>query len=159
MENEKVFLMIQDFFDGELAPSKEADLFAKLAEDNEYRAYFKKLHLLKEAAEADVTDFPVDLEERIFHSIEQKEAGSNKGFKGMHFPAPLAYAAIFAAIIFGLLFFLGRNGESGLYEYRYREALNTIQQQNLKIELLLNSYSGAEVTDYVPNKIIVKPSL
>jgi hypothetical protein len=156
MSDEEVKIIIQLYFDGELEKSSEPVLFTILAENSSGREYFKELNLIHTAAQQNIEEFPAELEERIFRTIESKEKSQQSFFRGNIFLSAASLSiAVLLLILSSFLFFELRD-----YRSRIEMVSEQVRMQNQTIELILNnSLPPAEVRTGRVNEIIVNANL
>jgi hypothetical protein len=154
--NPNIEKLINEYFDDELEKGNEAALFSILSQDNEGQNYFKKMNFLKTSLKDSQEDFPVDLEERIFYSIHEKNQKRKKFFTLHNFFTIGSYAVAAIFLIISILLF------NQVKDYK-KEVDNTVKAISAKsetIELLLeNTLPPAEVKAKSPDKIIIRANL
>jgi hypothetical protein len=155
MSAEETRKLVELYFDNELERGRESLLFSILAVDEEAREYFRQLNIIHAAVKETTDNFPPDLEERIFHSIETKSVTS-RIFRGNFFlnAASLGIAALML-IISSFLFFEMRD-----YRSKVEVVSEQVREQSQTIELIINnSLPPAEVRSRRVNEIIVNANL
>jgi len=155
MSENKLFEMINLYFDGELEKSKEVDFFNMLASDQTARDYFKQLSVIRNAVDNSIEDFPAELEERILRSVGSKVAAKTGVFSNIKIFSAVSYAAALVLLFLsGYLFFKVSN---------YQERVDNLSQQMIiqskTIQMLYNSLPGIEVLSTIDNAIIIKPNI
>ena len=116
MNKEELQLMINQFYDGELSKEFEPILFNRLSKDEVSREYFKKLNLIRNALDHLEKEFPIELEERILYSVDQKiqkESRVFPGFKSIYSAA--SYVFTFILLILSIFFY----SQSSDYEKKW----------------------------------------
>ncbi|MBK7632584.1 MAG: hypothetical protein IPJ23_18180 [Ignavibacteriales bacterium] len=154
MSENKLTEMINFYFDGELAKSKEVNLFSLLASDQNARDYFKQLSIIRNAVDSDIEDVPVELEERILRSVGSKTSARTGIFSNIKIFSAISYAAaLILLFLSGYLFFKVSN---------YQERVDNLSQQMIyqskTIQMLYNSLPSVEVRATFDNEIIIKPN-
>lgn len=79
MSDNKIFEIVNLYFDGELSKTEEVNLFSLLANDESARVYFKQLNAVRNAVDNDAEEFPTELEERILRYVGTK-ASAKAGY-------------------------------------------------------------------------------
>jgi hypothetical protein len=154
MSENKLIVMINLYFDGELEKSKEVNLFSLLASDQTARDYFKQLSIIRSAVDNSAEDFPAELEERILRSVGSKATTKARMFSNIKVFSAISYAAALVLLFLsGYLFFKVSN---------YQERVDSLSQQMIiqskTIQMLYNSLPGVEVSATFDNEIIIKPN-
>lgn len=152
MTTDEIKIMINNYFDGELAKGNEPILFTQLSLDEEAREYFKSLNSLKEIVQADAQNFPAQLEERILYSIESKIAEKSSFAFWKNPFALVSYGFAVFLLIISLFFY----SESIEYKKELKTSLIQVNQQSHMINLLMNSLPSATVEGEVENEIIIE---
>ncbi len=155
MKTEEVENMINEFFDGELNKAKEPTLFNLLSTDKEAREYFKQLNNMKNIVKETVEEFPVELEERIFRSIDRSTQKETRTFWGRNKIAIFAYSFAVVLSFISLVFY----NQTRDYREMYESTKQQVNMQNKTIHLLMNSLPAVEVDYKIPNPVIVKANL
>lgn len=162
MKNEEIKKLIDEYFDGELNKEKEIFLFSSLAQDEEGRKYFKKLNVLRNFIIEDHEGVPFELEERIFHSMEEIKNNNERIFTARNIFMFGSYALAVILIIVSIFLF----NEVNNYKKEVDEALKIVKAKSETVDLLLNNtLPAAEVrAKYIPNQsylneIIIKGKL
>jgi hypothetical protein len=155
MSNEKLFEMINLYFDGELTKSEEPTLFALLSSDQSARDYFKQLSLIKNVFDNDSENLSSELEERILRSIGTKVSVKPGIFSNIRIFSSISYAAaIILLVLSGYLFLKVSN---------YQERVDNLSQQMMfqsrTIQMFYNSLPGVDVVGTIENKIVIKPKI
>lgn len=153
--NEKLRIMIDEYFDGELDKKSEASLFVLLSQNNDAREYFKSMNVLETTVSETTEEFPMDLEERILRSFGSKTSAKPGLFSNIKIFSAISYATI---IILLLL-----NGYLFLKVSNHQERVDNLSQQMMiqskTIQMLYNSLPGVEVRATFDNEITVKPKI
>jgi len=150
---EKIFIMIDSYIDGELNRSDEDLLFEQLALNPDARDYLRKVNLVNNQTRLTGAEFPASLERNILHGISSKPA--------FRVSRNTRLAGYFSAGISIILLLLSVFLLSQVTDYRaeINIALSRMQKQDQMIEALYNSYPPAEVHARYSNEIIVKPNI
>lgn len=151
--DDKIFLMIDSYIDGELNRSDEDILFEQLAVNSDARDYLRKVNLVNNQTKLTVTEFPSELERNILSGITRK---SVPGISGTARLTGYISAGISLILLIISLFLLEQVSD---YRTEMNDAMNRMQKQNQMIEALYYSYPAAEVHARYSNEIIVKPKI
>ena len=154
MSENKLYEMINLYFDGELEKSIEVNLFSLLASDQNARDYFKQLTVIRNAVDNSVEELPSELEKRILRSVGSKTSAKIGIFSNIKIFSAISYAAAL------ILLFL--SGYLFLKISNYQERVDSLSQQMIiqtkTIQMLYNSLPGIEVRATLDNEIIIKPN-
>ncbi len=135
---------------------EEVFLFSTLSQNEEAREYFKKVNHLKTSLNNVKEEFPLELEERIYYSIENKIQSEKRFFTLQNIFAAGSYAIAAILLIVSIILF----NKVSDYKDEMDNAVKTILTKSETIELLLNnSLPSTEVKANFPNEIIVKSNL
>jgi len=153
--NEKLRIMIDEYFDGEHNKKSEASLFVLLSQNDDARKYFKSLNVLETTVSETMEEFPEELEERILRSLgEQRKTKLSLNHRIRFFPK-MSYAFAVLILILSTYFFLKLE--------TYQDRIETISSQLIKqshtIEVLYNNLPTVEVSGKLKNQIIIKSNL
>jgi hypothetical protein len=149
-------ILINEYFDSELEKSQEVVLFSILSQNEEARDYFKKLNIIRTSLNESREEFPLELEERIFHSIENKNQKKRSFFNLHNFFTVGSYAVAVILLIVSIFLFNKIND----YKKEMDNAVNIISAKSETIELLIrNTLPTTEVKANFPNEIIIKSNL
>lgn len=155
MGSEKIIELVNQYFDGELSHSNEAELFNLLSIDKEARDYLRNLYKLRGVIIESTEEFPEELEERIFRNIKSQVLQKQKHTNNHSLGKILSFAA--AAI---LLFI---SGYLFVKVTSYQKELEGVSRQMMiqakTIDLLFNSFQTVEVNAKYDNQIIIKPNI
>ncbi len=156
MSTDEIKKLINEYFDDEIKKEEEVFLFTTLSQDEAAREYFKKMNLLKTSLDEVKEEFPLELEERIYYSLEDKVQKENNFFNYRNLFAMASYAiAVILLVISTVLFFKVEE-----YKKDMDNAVNVISAKSETIELLLqNTLPTTEVKAKFPNEIIIKSTL
>ena len=154
MKVEDYKYMINSYFDGELDREKEALLFTYLSQNEECREYFKSMNLLKSSIEKTNEEFPEELEERIFYSL-QKTEGRKLSFFSNNLFAIASYALAVILIISSILFY----NESNSYKQKLEKTIEHVNRQEQLMQVLINSLPTPEIKVKASNEVIVTSKL
>lgn len=154
MNDNKIYELINLYFDSELDKGKEAFLFTELSQSVEGREYFKQLSRIETSIDESLEDFPEELDERILRSVSRTSDKKFSFFTGQRLFASVSYAvAVVLIILSGYLF---------MKVSTYQEKVDTLSQQmnfqTKTIQLLFNSLPKVEVRATSDNEIIIKPN-
>jgi predicted anti-sigma-YlaC factor YlaD len=155
MDCEKYKKLIQEFHDGELEKSKEAFIFTHLSECEECRGFLKSLNLLSANVQEEISEIPFALEERIFYSIRQNSMKRTSSFFRKRIPAYVVYALGVLLILFtGYLI-----SSTNEYKTELHNAIETVQQKDKELQLIMNSFDEVEIKSKLKNEIIIKTTM
>ena len=148
--------LINEYFDNELEKSEEVALFSILSENEEARDYFKKLNIVRASLNESREEFPMELEERIFRSIENKNQKRKSFFASHSLFTVSSYAFAIVLFIISIILFNKIND----YKKEMDNAVKIISSKSETIELLIrNTLPTTEVQANFPNEIIIKSNL
>jgi hypothetical protein len=155
MEQNKLFELVNLYFDSELNKSEEASLFSNLASNQSARDYFKRLSIIRNTVDDTIEEIPSELEERILRSVGSRSFRKVSFFSNMNIFSAISYAAAL------ILLFL--SGYLFLKVTSYQERVDNLSQQMMiqskTIQMLYNSLPGIEVQASSENEIIIKPKI
>ena len=154
MKREKIYSIIDGYFDGELTKEEEIFLFTHLSRDEKARDYFKRNHALKTALQSSVEDFPENLEVKILNSVSGTK-GISENYIKKYLPAGVF--ALLALILSLVSFFL--YSQTTTYKEKLDETIWQVNQQQKMIQLLFNSLPTTEVKGRLKNQVIVTPKM
>ncbi len=151
--DEKIFIMIDSYIDGELNRSDEDILFEQLAVNPDARDYLRKVNLVNNQTRLSSVDFPLSLEQNILNKLDRISAPrvSLSARLGGYISAGISIILLVIS-----LFLLGQVSD---YRNEINSALNRMQKQNQMIQALYNSYPAAVVHAQYSNEIIIKPNI
>lgn len=151
--NERIFLMIDSYIDGELNRSDEDILFEQLAVNPDARDYLRKVNLINKQIRLSEVDLPSSLEQNILGSVNRKSA---HGISRRTRVTGYLSAGISVILLIVSLFLLEQVSD---YRTEIDTAIDRMEKQNQMIEALYNSYPAAEVQAHYSNEIVVKPKI
>ncbi|MBI5662755.1 MAG: hypothetical protein HZC46_11465 [Ignavibacterium album] len=155
MNNEsKTIELINSYFDGELEKNKEPILFSLLSDNQKARDYFKQLSVLRNEINNSQEEFPSELEERIFRTIQKKKS-SSEYIRKFNFINTLSYAITFLLIILNIYLFI----KTSTYQEKIESLSKEIRIQAKTIEMIYNSLPAVEIKSAIENSITIKPTL
>ena len=155
MINEKLKIMINEYFDNEFDKSMEASLFMLLSENKEAREYFKSLNVLESTVKETLEEFPLELEERIMRSLDERRKLKIPMFDRKKLFPRASYAFVVLILILSTYFFV----KLETYQDRIETISNQLVKQSHTIEALYNNLPTVEVRGKLNNQIIVKSNL
>ena len=147
--------MIDNYFDGELTREEEVLLFSSLLQNQEAREYFKQMNFLKNALSGTMEDVPLEVDEKVFDSIQKIDAKKEKKFFSHKFFPVVAYAVTIILFVISIFLFSRTND----YENKVDNLMQAVSKQNETIELLFNSLPALEVKTKPEYEIIIKTKL
>ncbi|GMU95514.1 hypothetical protein [Ignavibacterium album] len=155
MNNEsKTIELINSYFDGDLEKNKEPILFSLLSDNQKARDYFKQLSVLRNEINNSQEEFPSELEERIFRTIQKKKS-SSEYIRKFNFINTLSYAITFLLIILNIYLFI----KTSTYQEKVESLSREIRIQANTIEMIYNSLPAVEIKSAIENNITIKPTL
>lgn len=155
MKNEEYKYLINAYFDGELGREKESMLFTFLSHNEECREYFKSMNEIKSAVHESIEEFPQELEERIYYSIQQSENKTFGSFFSNKFFVAASYTVAALLLVFSIMSF----NESNNYKSKLDKTIEHINKQEQIIQLIMNSMPAPTVSAEQNNEVIVTSNL
>ncbi len=149
METEKIKEYINEYIDGELAFDNEKLMFLALSEDEELRKYYKVCTSSKKIMQLNKEDYPSNLDKLIFNSIKLTGTEVKKSNKNLFFGFSFAFSIIIVLFSYILI------TENIRFKQDINQTINKVNEQNKKIELLLNSFPAVEVKTSFDKEIII----
>jgi len=165
MIDEKVQIMINEYFDRELGTEKENYLFSVLSSDEESRNYFKEMNRLKMLVNSGMEEFPIGIDAKIKAAVstgqravggERWAMGGNRYSVGKKIVNYFAYAVFLAVIVAG--FFLYRGYENQNMRLQTTEQILEKQEELLKL-ITTNQLTPVTVEPEYKNEIIIKANI
>ena len=148
--------LINEYFDSELEKSEEVVLFSILSQNEEARDYFKKLNIIRTSLNESREEFPTELEERIFHSIDNKNQKRKSFIASHNLFAVGSYTVAIILLVVSIILFNKIND----YKQEMDNAVKIISAKSETIELLMrNTLPTTEVKANFPNEIIIKSNM
>ncbi len=156
MSTDDIKKLINEYFDDEMKKEEEVFLFTTLSQDEEAREYFKRMNLLKTSLDNVKEDFPLELEERIYYSLDDKVQKEKSLFNFRNLFTIGSYAVAIILLFISIILFLQVRD----YKKDMDNAVNVISAKSETIELLLqNTLPTAVIKAKFPNEIIIKSNL
>ncbi|MBU2491749.1 MAG: hypothetical protein KJ571_03920 [Bacteroidetes bacterium] len=155
MKNDEYKYMINSYFDGEMNRENEAMLFTYLSQDADCREYFKKMNLVKSSVEKTIEEFPHELEERIFYSLQKKESKKLSFLFTNNFFTAASYALAVILLIVSILFY----NESNNYREKLEKTIEHVNKQEQLIHVIINSLPTPDIKVKANNEVIVTSKL
>ncbi len=155
MNCENYQILIQSFLDGELEKEKEGIVFTHLSQCQDCREFMKGINLLNSAAQTEIKEYPLSLDERIMRTIEKRETHKHNNIFTFRMPAYVSYALGIIIILLGLYLF----DTTKEYRSEMREAVNTMKEQNQQIQQIMNSLPEVGVEARQPNLITIQANM
>lgn len=155
MDCEKYKYLIQEFHDGELDKSKEAFIFTHLSGCEGCRGFLKSLNLLSLNAHEENKEIPLELEERIFYAIKQKNV--KRPFPFLQRRVPLYVVYVLCAVIILITGYLFRS--TNQYKNELHNAVEVVQEKDKEIQLMLNSLDEVKIQAKLENEIVITTNL
>ncbi len=154
MNEEKIYSLIDGYFDDELSKEEEIFLFTHLSQNDNAREYFKRNNILKSAVDTSVEDFPENLEEKILGNLT-KESKIYPDKLKKFIPAGL-FAFVAVVLLFLSIFLYSQTVD---YKEKLDATIWQVNKQQQMIRLLFNSLPTTEVKGRLKNQIIVTPKM
>lgn len=152
--DDKLFLKLNEFADGELDHNDEVFLFEQLAVDSEARNYFRKINLIRNELGKSDEEFPSSLEKKI---LQHTQPVPERSFIYKYAGVAGALTGIILIILLVVSLFL--LNEVSDYRHEINSVKDQINVQNRTIEALYNSLPPVDVKAVYSNEIIVKPKI
>mgnify|MGYP001338002462 CR=1 FL=1 len=150
MEKEKIYNLMNEYIDGQCTLENEKIMFSELAQNDNYRMYFRNLRNLKKISNLTDEKYPIHLDKIVLKSIKGNFSSPEKtNYKGWVIGLSFAFSII---ILFSFILIK----ENNQFKYEISQAINKVNEQDKKIELLINSYSGIEVNTSFDKEILIK---
>jgi hypothetical protein len=139
--NNELGKMVDLYFDGELERGKEPILFSMLSQDEDARNYFKQLNSIKTNMDYTLEEFPKALDEKILRTVESSMKEKSTGLMNKKKFDVFVYAT---AVVFMFLsiFFYQKSEE---HKIQFNDLTREVKEQNIKIDMLINSLPQIEV--------------
>jgi hypothetical protein len=153
--NDKLKTMVELYFDGELEKGKEPMLFSMLSQDEEARNYFKRLNAIKINIDYTLEEFPASLDEKILRTVENSVKERKVGFINKKKFDVFVYASAVVFMILSIFFYQ----KSEEHKIQFNDLTREVKEQNIKIDMLINSLPQIEVQgSFVRVKeVVVRP--
>lgn len=155
MNTEQIYMMIDEFFDGELDKGKEPILFTHLSLNDECREYFKSLNKIKTTITETIEEFPQELEERILYSAANTE--KRRFIFNFTGNIPVFFSYAFASVLLIISIFL--YSQSLTYKQSLESTMQQVNRQDQLIEMLFNGLPPARVESNFINQIEIDPNI
>ena len=155
MRTEEIKEIINQYFDNELSKSEEIILFTQLSQNDEARAYFKDMNLLRTTTEASFAEYPEKLDEKIFSQLKREEPTPTLRINRSRIFEMVSVG--FAILLLALSFFF--YNESIQYRNKLEVTSQQVMQQNRMIQVLFNTLPQAEIRGTLENTIVVTPKM
>lgn len=151
MSTEQIKEIINQYFDNELTKSEEIILFTQLSNDEDARAYFKDMNLLRTTTESSFVEYPEKLDEKIFTQLKREESTPVLRINRSRVFEVVGIG--FALLLLAISFFF--YNESMQYKTKLEVTSQQVNQQNQLIQVLFHSLPQADVNGKIENEIIV----
>lgn len=153
--NDKLKTMVALYFDGELEKGKEPIFFSMLSLDEEARDYFKQMNSLKTNMDYTLEEFPASLDEKILRTVENSTKERKIGFFDKKKLDVFVYASAVVFMILSIFFYQ----KSEEHKIQFIDLTREVKEQNIKIDMLINSLPQIEVQgSFVRVKeVVVRP--
>ncbi len=144
---------IDHYFDGELDKASEVKMFEVLSENEEARRYFREMSFMRNSIKTTKSEFPDELESRIFNLIGEREETQNWfGFSRVNI---FQYAfAIVTIIAFMLLFYKNLD-----YDNQIEQQKIQIKYQEKMLRVINSGFPEIEVKPGKNREIIISTNL
>lgn len=153
--NEKLRIMIDEYFDSELDKKSEASLFILLSQNDDAREYFKSLNVLETRVSETLEEFPMELEEKILRSLNEQRETKLSPIQRIKVSPKVSYAFAVLILILSTYFFL----KLETYQDRIENISSKLVQQSQTIKILYNSLPAIEVQAKMDNQITIETNL
>ncbi len=151
MEKDKIFIIMNEYIDGVCTLENEKIMFSELAQNDNYRSYFRNLNNLKKISNLTDEKYPTHLDKIVLKSIKGNFSSPEKtNYRSWVIGLSFAFSIIIILFSFILV------KENNQFKYEISQAINKVNEQDKKIELLINSYSGIEVNTSFDKEILIK---
>lgn len=150
MEKDKIFIIMNEYIDGVCTLENEKLLFSELAQNQEYRNYFRHLKNMQKISDLTTEKYPGHLDKIILKSIRGNLSPERTNYKNWVIGLSFAFTLIIMLFSFILI------KENNQFKFEISQAINKVNEQDKKIELLINSYPGIEVKTSFDNEIVIK---
>lgn len=151
MQNKEMENIINQYFDNELSKAEEILLFTELSKNDEARAYFKDMNLLRTTTESSFVEYPEKLDEKILSQLKREEPTPTLKINRSRIMEAVSVG--FAILLLAISFFF--YNESMQYRNKLEVTSQQVNQQNQLIQVLFNSLPQADVNGKIENEIIV----
>ena len=145
--------LIQLYYDKEISRDEEIEMFDILSVDESSREYFKQMSLLEKAVNESKSEFPQELEYKIFSEIRQSSKKENR--VQSYLPEIIRYAAIFLLFITAAFMYF-KNSE---YKSELQNSYKQIKQQEGMINNLIHSLPEIEISSNQTKEIVIVSEL
>lgn len=153
MKDEKIFELINKYYDNETSSEEENYLFSMLANDDEAKKYFKGFLFLKNEKNNLDIEPTLELDEKVFNKITDKKHSS---IFVSSFNSKAAYITTTLSIVLLFLVLLFYN-EKESYKEEFINASRSNFKQERIIEALYRSLPSAVVESTRDSEVIVSP--
>jgi|GEM_PF-1281739 len=145
--------LIQLYYDNEISRDEEIEMFDILSGDEASREYFKRMSQLEKAVKESKSEFPQELEYKIFSEIRQSSKKENRIQN--YLPEIIRYAAIVLLFITAAFMYF-QNSE---YKSELKNSYKQIKQQEGMINNLINTLPEVEINSNQTKEIVIVSEL
>ncbi len=150
MKPVNIKMLIDEYLDGEIDKAAEKELFDSLATNEDLRQYFRNILTLKNSLKLTAEQVPVSVDKNILNLVKPKTELK----KVEHFNYKFAFALGFSACLLLIsLYLFNKNME---INSEITQAVNRINEQDRKMEMIINSIPYAEIKPVYYKEIIIQ---
>ncbi len=153
MNEEKIFDLINRYFDNETSPEEENFLFSVLSKDDSAKKYFKGFLFLKNEKDNLEEEIPLKLDRKVLENLP-KSINDFRFYQAVK--TKFTYVATTLTIVFFLLSILFYSEKENYKEEFINMSRNNIKQERV-IEALYQALPSAVVEPKSEMEIIVSP--
>ncbi|MFA6597565.1 MAG: zf-HC2 domain-containing protein [Ignavibacteriaceae bacterium] len=146
--------LMHDYFDNELSTEQESFLFTHLAQCEECKTNFKALNRLHHEFRKNESEFPNQLEQRIFNTIKQRGRRLPTNSPTKRLPNYFIYGYGLLLTIFSVFMsyqFYDLKKETLNYKENFEMTVEKINSQQKQISALINEMPAVKVKASVDN--------
>ena len=150
MKPVNIKILINEYLDGEINKNDEKELFNSLADNEDLRQFFRNMVTLKKSIKLSEEQVSLSVDRHILNNIKPKSEVK----KVDHFNYKFGFALGFSACLLIISIYLfNRNLE---INSQITQAVNKINEQDKKMELILNSIPSAEIKPVYYKEVIIQ---
>ena len=150
MKPVNIKILINEYLDGEINKTDEKELFNSLADNEDLRQFFRNMVTLKKSIKLSEEQVSLSVDRHILNNIKPKSEVK----KVDHFNYKFGFALGFSACLLIISIYLfNRNLE---INSQITQAVNKINEQDKKMELILNSIPSAEIKPVYYKEVIIQ---
>lgn len=151
MHCESFETMLYEYFDNELPPGQEAELFTHLASCERCRAEFKAQRLIDQEIKLQMPRLPADIKKPVLQTLPRHRHRPTGLFARSPIAAVLPYAFAVCVIVLLLFSFFqvySLKSELNSMKTGYQVALERVYYQTQQMNLLMNNMPVIQVTGH-----------